>query len=156
MFEFSYNSPTGQILITYDDTHILGLVFDKPQTQQSAQNELIGRCVTQLDDYFRGNIMNFDLPINPIGTDFRRTTWDALQTIPFGETRTYGQIAEMIGNPKASRAVGCANGKNPIYIIVPCHRVIGASGKLVGYAGGMERKIWLLNHEKSIITQNKK
>lgn len=106
MFEFSYNSPMGQILITYDDFYILGLVFDKTQTKQSMENEVIRQCVQQLDGYFLGNTFTFDLPINPIGTDFRRATWSALQTIPFGETRTYGQVAEMLGNPKASRAVG--------------------------------------------------
>ncbi|MCL2236203.1 MAG: methylated-DNA--[protein]-cysteine S-methyltransferase [Defluviitaleaceae bacterium] len=156
MFEFTYNSPIGQVLITYDDLHILGLHFDRPQTREYSHNELISSCIRQLDEYFQGNILNFDLPLNPIGTDFRRAAWLALQTIPYGETRSYGQMAALLGNPKASRAVGGANNKNPISIIIPCHRVIGADGKLVGYGGGMERKIWLLDHEKTIISQKQK
>ncbi len=102
----------------------------------------------QLGEYFAGERRVFDLPLGPDGTGFQRLVWRALGTIPFGETRAYGTIAHAIGRPSASRAVGAANGKNPISIIVPCHRVIGASGALTGYAGGVAAKEWLLGHER--------
>lgn len=101
----------------------------------------------QLAEYFAGERRAFDLPLAPEGTGFQQLVWRALTTIPFGETRTYGQQALLIKRPSASRAVGAANGKNPIGIIVPCHRVIGANGTLTGYAGGLAMKQWLLEHE---------
>jgi methylated-DNA-[protein]-cysteine S-methyltransferase len=105
-------------------------------------------AVEQLDAYFAGERREFDLELDPVGTDFQRRVWDALLTIPYGETRSYGDIAEQIGSPGASRAVGLANGRNPIGIIVPCHRVIGANGSLTGYGGGLERKQLLLDLER--------
>ncbi|MBX7456247.1 methylated-DNA--[protein]-cysteine S-methyltransferase [Mycolicibacterium sp. 3033] len=105
-------------------------------------------AVRQLDEYFRGKRQDFDVELDLVGTEFQRTVWAALQTIPYGETRSYGQIAAQIGAPGASRAVGLANGHNPISIIVPCHRVIGANGSLTGYGGGLERKKLLLGMEK--------
>jgi methylated-DNA-[protein]-cysteine S-methyltransferase len=101
----------------------------------------------QLDEYFAGHRAEFDLPLSPRGTAFQREVWAALQTIPYGEVRSYGQIAAQIGRPGASRAVGLANGRNPISVIVPCHRVIGASGALTGYGGGLPRKRLLLDLE---------
>ena len=101
----------------------------------------------QLEAYFAGELTEFDLPLNPRGTEFQKQVWQELQNIPFGVTISYGDLAERIGNPNSSRAVGAANGRNPISIIVPCHRVIGSNGKLTGYGGGMERKEWLLAHE---------
>lgn len=101
----------------------------------------------QLDEYFAGERRQFDLPLELCGTPFQKQVWNSLLTIPFGQTRTYGQLADQIGNPKAVRAVGAANGKNPISIIVPCHRVIGASGKLTGFAGGLDAKKMLLQLE---------
>lgn len=101
----------------------------------------------QMAAYFAGELTEFDLPLNMIGTDFQKIVWRELQNIPFGVTISYGQLAERVGNPNSSRAVGAANGRNPISIIVPCHRVIGSNGKLTGYGGGMERKEWLLAHE---------
>jgi methylated-DNA-[protein]-cysteine S-methyltransferase len=103
--------------------------------------------VDALDAYFNGMLHEFELPLDPVGTDFQRKVWNALSEIPFGQTRTYGQIAKSIRQPKATRAVGLANNQNPISIIVPCHRVIGANGSLTGYGGGMHRKRWLLDHE---------
>ena len=103
--------------------------------------------VDQLDAYFAGRLTEFDVDMTSDGTEFQRRVWAALQTIPYGETRSYGQIAEQIGSPAASRAVGLANGRNPISIIVPCHRVIGSSGGLTGYGGGIERKRALLELE---------
>jgi methylated-DNA-[protein]-cysteine S-methyltransferase len=108
-------------------------------------------AVAQLDAYFAGELLEFDLELELIGTEFQRSVWGALLTIPYGETRSYGEIARQIGSPSASRAVGLANGHNPIGIIVPCHRVIGANGSLTGYGGGLHRKQSLLEMEKNRI-----
>lgn len=105
-------------------------------------------AVRQLEEYFRGDRTEFDLPLAPEGTPFQRRVWDELSKIPFGETRSYGQIADALGQPDAARAVGAANGQNPIPIVIPCHRVIGASGALVGFGGGLDTKRWLLHHER--------
>ena len=101
----------------------------------------------QLDAYFAGELSSFDVEMNLVGTPFQQNVWSRLCEIPYGETISYGELARRIGNPKASRAVGLANGRNPVAIIVPCHRVIGAKGSLTGYGGGLERKTWLLEHE---------
>lgn len=101
----------------------------------------------QLTAYFDSQLQAFDLPLAPAGTRFQRQVWQALRNIPFGQTQSYGELAQRIGRPKASRAVGLANGRNPISIIIPCHRVIGANGNLTGYGGGIECKQWLLQHE---------
>jgi O-6-methylguanine DNA methyltransferase len=103
--------------------------------------------VDGLEAYFNGMLHEFEIPLDPIGTEFQRKVWNALIDIPFGQTRTYGQIAKAIRQPKATRAVGLANNQNPLPIIVPCHRVIGANGSLTGYGGGLHRKRWLLDHE---------
>lgn len=105
-------------------------------------------AVEQLCAYFAGELMEFDLPLAPCGTDFQQQVWLALRKIPFGETVSYQAIADAIGKPKAVRAVGAANGKNPLPIVVPCHRVIGSNGTLTGFAGGLGRKQWLLQHEQ--------
>jgi len=103
----------------------------------------------QLDAYFAGELTSFDLEMDLSGTPFQRSVWSGLCEIPYGETISYGELAQRVGNPNASRAVGLANGRNPIAIIVPCHRVIGANGSLTGYGGGLERKTWLLEHESA-------
>ncbi|MCU1378622.1 MAG: methylated-DNA (protein)-cysteine S-methyltransferase [Acidimicrobiales bacterium] len=108
--------------------------------------------VAQLREYFAGQRTEFDLPLEPSGTPFQLAVWAALEEIPFGETRGYGELARRIGRPSASRAVGAANGRNPISIIVPCHRVIGSDGSLTGYGWGTARKSWLLDHERSQAT----
>jgi len=149
IMEYTYKSPIGDIWISYDDTHILGLCFDRPQAADYKHNDIIDRCIKQLDEYFAAGRTDFDVPLNPMGTDFQQATWAALRTIPYGQTTTYGQIAAQIGRAKAARAVGMVNNRNPIYIIIPCHRVVGAGGKLVGYGGGLARKEWLLKHEAS-------
>ena len=105
------------------------------------------RARKQMAAYFAGELTDFDLPMKMIGTEFQKTVWRELLNIPYGATTSYGELAERVGNPNASRAVGAANGRNPLSIIVPCHRVIGSSGKLTGYGGGLERKEWLLAHE---------
>ena len=117
---------------------------------QAAGPGAFDRAVKQLEAYFAGELTDFELELELVGTDFQRRVWAALQTIPYGETRSYGQIAEQIGSPGASRAVGLANGRNPISIIVPCHRVIGSSGGLTGYGGGVDRKRTLLGLEKGL------
>ena len=113
------------------------------------ETPLIKKAASQLAEYFAGRRRKFDLPLSPEGTEFQRSVWQALQSIPFGETRSYGNIAAQIGNPKACRAVGMANNRNPIVIIIPCHRVIGQDGSLTGYGGGIDIKQYLLDMEKS-------
>lgn len=115
---------------------------------EAAADDVVTVAAAQLSEYFAGARTAFDLPLGPPKPGFQKLVWHALSAIPFGETRSYGAIARAIGRPSASRAVGAANGKNPIAIIVPCHRVIGASGELTGYAGGMPAKRWLLDHER--------
>ncbi|UFH51051.1 methylated-DNA--[protein]-cysteine S-methyltransferase [Pseudomonas sp. KNUC1026] len=117
-----------------------------PMEQDSAHPVLRQACV-QLEEYFNHQRQRFDLPLAFNGTPFQRQVWEALLTIPFGQTRSYQQIAEQIGAPKAVRAVGAANGRNPLSIIAPCHRVVGSNGTLTGFAGGLEAKRWLLGHE---------
>jgi methylated-DNA-[protein]-cysteine S-methyltransferase len=109
---------------------------------------VLERTAAQLAAYFAGELTTFDLPLAAPGTAFQRRVWQALVEIPFGEARSYGEVARAIGHPTASRAVGAANGKNPLAIVVPCHRVIGAGGQLTGYAGGLPIKRWLLDHER--------
>jgi methylated-DNA-[protein]-cysteine S-methyltransferase len=114
---------------------------------------VLARAAAQLAEYFAGTRRTFDLPLAPRGTGFQRIVWHALAKIPYGETRSYGELARAIGRPAASRAVGAANGKNPLSIVVPCHRVVGASGELTGYAGGVATKRWLLDHEAGSLTR---
>lgn len=111
---------------------------------------MLRRAAAQLGEYFSGRRRDFDLPLAPVGTPFQRSAWRALAGIPFGETRTYAQQAQTLGRPTATRAVGAANGRNPISIVVPCHRVVGRDGRLTGYAGGVETKAWLLAHEARV------
>jgi methylated-DNA-[protein]-cysteine S-methyltransferase len=137
-------SPLGSLWLTADDVGLTGLVMNghRPPIGRSdgvQADEPFMAVRQQLDAYFAGELREFDLPLHPAGTPFQLDVWDALRTIPFGEVRSYRDIAEQIGRPAASRAVGAANGRNPISVIVPCHRVIGASGLLTGYAWGLDR-----------------
>ena len=146
---FFYETPVGKLCIGEEDGVIVRTTWSKIPTEYILEEtELILQCKMQLDEYFRGERKTFDLPLAPKGTDFQKKVWNALQKIPYGETKTYGEIAAAVGNPKGARAVGMANNKNPIGIIIPCHRVVGANGKLVGYAGGMDKKEWLLQLER--------
>ena len=146
---FFYDTPVGKLCIGEENGCITHVTWSKiPQEYVLEETELIIECKNQLEEYFAGKRKNFYLPLAPKGTEFQQKVWKALTEIPYGKTRTYGEIAAVIGNPKAARAVGMANNKNPIGIIVPCHRVVGANGKLVGYAGGMEKKEFLLELEK--------
>ena len=120
---------------------------DQPDTTWEPSLLALKAYVDQLDQYFCGDRMEFTLPLDPIGSDFQIQVWRALKAIPYGETRSYGELARAIGQPRASRAVGLANHENPVAIAIPCHRVIGAGGTLVGYGGGLARKKWLLDHE---------
>jgi methylated-DNA-[protein]-cysteine S-methyltransferase len=148
---FFYQTPIGEIGIVENGTAITNVYFDKESDLNNAvtkETALLKAAAQQLQDYLAGNRKSFDLPLAPDGTEFQQRVWQALQQIPCGETCSYGDIARSIGQPKAARAVGLANSKNPIPVFVPCHRVIGADGKLVGYAGGLAVKEYLLNLEK--------
>lgn len=126
---------------------LLSLWFtDREETGE--RDELLDRAIDEMDEYFAGKRIAFDIPLAPEGTPFQHEVWNALRAIPFGETRSYMDVAAAIGKPRAVRAVGAANGRNPLGIVVPCHRVIGADGSLTGYAGGMERKKFLLDLER--------
>ncbi len=151
-----YQSPYGKVTLQANGEALLGVWFEiyttKPEDLGNYTEEcpILNLAVRQLDEYFAGIRTEFDLPLAAKGTAFQQSVWQALCEIPYGETWSYQQLAEAIGNPKAVRAVGLANGKNPISIIVPCHRVIGKSGKLTGYAGGVETKRKLLQLENAI------
>lgn len=143
-----YKSPVGMLCIEEEDGVIIALYLDvNTDTSSDIETMVLKEAVTQLDQYFKGKRKEFDLPFKLKGTDFQMKVWAALQTIPYGETCSYGQLAQKIGNTKASRAVGGANNKNPIMIIVPCHRVIGADGRMVGFGAGIGVKEYLLNLE---------
>lgn len=140
-----YDSPVGRLRLTSDGPHLTGLWFDaKGRAPGVDDAKHFGRVTAQLDEYFAGDREDFDLELEPEGSEFQLRVWTALRAIPYGSTTSYGEVARRIGQPSASRAVGLANGKNPIAIIVPCHRVIGADGSLTGYGGGLDRKRFLL------------
>lgn len=129
-----------------EDENLIEVGFgDRTETSSTP---LLKEAIRQMDAYFRHALIEFDLPVRTVGTEFQMKVWQALQTIPYGETCSYRDIARIIGNIKAVRAVGGANNKNPVAIIIPCHRVIGKNGKLVGYGGGLDKKAWLLAFEK--------
>jgi len=147
----------GTIQIICDEEGILGLEFgsEAPKEGLKKSTNLIKKTVLQLNEYLIGERTEFDLPLKPEGTAFQKKVWEALCTIPYGQTRSYKEIAVQIGNEKACRAVGMANNRNPISIIIPCHRVIGADKSLVGYGGGLNIKVKLLNLESSgVIWEN--
>jgi len=150
-YVFYYNFKLCKLGIAEEDGAIFRVFFNMGKTPdgfEKAETPLIKKAAAQLDEYFSGKRKVFDLPLNLHGTNFQIDVWKALQTIPFGETRSYGEIAAIIGKPKASRAVGMANNRNPIVIIVPCHRVIGHNGNLTGFGGGLELKRKLLELEQ--------
>ena len=148
-------SPVGKLLLTGNGEGLTGLDFQegphpfKPKKDWVRDDARFAQVVKQLKAYFAGDLKQFDLPLAPQGTNFQMSVWKALRAIPYGETISYGELAERIGNPKAVRAVGGANGKNPIAIIVPCHRVIGSDGTLTGFGGGLPIKEALLRLEGS-------
>jgi len=148
---FVHNTQIGKLTIVSNKDAIISVSFGVVEGLGTCRKtELISRTARQLDEYFAGKRQTFDVPIQPTGTPFQKLVWNALLTIPYGETRSYKEIAMMIGKPNACRAVGMANNKNPIAIIIPCHRVIGSDGSLVGYGGGLEIKKYLLGLEKKV------
>jgi methylated-DNA-[protein]-cysteine S-methyltransferase len=158
-------SPIGRLMLTSDGTALTGLYMNlyrnKPSKLpgldddwiQNATIDPLPAAARQLKEYFAGKRREFDLPLRMEGTEFQQRVWRELTKIPFGETRSYGQLAKRLNNPNGSRAVGLANGRNPIAVIVPCHRVIGADGSLTGFGGGLDRKEWLLTHEGQPVTR---
>lgn len=142
-------SPVGDLTLTEENGALTGLYFGRLSLEgEEGLTALLERASRQLEEYFAGKRKQFDLPLSLRGTEFQRQVWAALRDIPYGETRSYGQIAQAVGRPKAVRAVGMANHRNPISIIVPCHRVVGADGSLTGYGGGLENKKFLLALER--------
>ena len=149
-------SPLGKLTLESDGEALTRIRLPEekweadPKVKRVRKPELFAEAAAQLGAFFRGERKSFDLRMNPRGTDFQRKVWDLLREIPAGETITYGELARRVGNPKAHRAVGAANGKNPLPILIPCHRVIGSNGKLTGYAGGIEAKKKLLEIESRL------
>ena len=155
------DSPVGPLTVVADQGAIVGLYMNlqrhRPDDLALGETDLRGRqaepfkaAADQLDAYFAGELTRFDLPLAPRGSSFQQRVWAALQDIPYGETESYGELAERIGSPGAARAVGLANGRNPIGIVIPCHRVVGSHGKLTGYGGGLDRKKQLLDLELAV------
>lgn len=148
-YVFYGQSPVGELTLAQEGGALTHLLFGHVQMDAvQEKTPLLTEAWGQLEEYFAGSRRVFDLPLMPQGTDFQRRVWDALLTIPYGETRSYGEIAALAGSPKAFRAAGMANHNNPISIIIPCHRVIGKNGSLTGYGGGLEAKRFLLELEK--------
>jgi methylated-DNA-[protein]-cysteine S-methyltransferase len=158
---FYYCSPLGKLTLTGNNESLTGLVFEKAENagkgadvsveQLPIVSPVIKKCIAQLDDYFSGRYLCFDIPLHQSGTPFQQKVWEELRNIPAGQTISYLQLSKKLGDPKAIRAVGMANGKNNIAVIVPCHRVIGSNGHLVGYGGDLWRKKWLLQHEAKFL-----
>ena len=148
-------SPIGNLRLVCRRETLVAIEFGLDRIDSSRRGTgvsgFLGQAVNQLTEYFAGDRQNFDLPLAPEGTAFQKTVWNELARIPYGVTISYGQLAGRIGRASASRAVGAANGRNPLPIVLPCHRVIGAAGQLTGYAGGLEIKRWLLIHEGELL-----
>lgn len=145
-----YDSPVGILEICTTENELISVLYVDERKKSSESPQILQEVIKQLDEYFTGSRKDFDIKFKLKGTEFQKKVWTALTDIPYGETVSYKNIATKIGNEKAVRAVGSANGKNIINIIVPCHRVIGANKSLTGYGGGLHRKSWLLKHEGSI------
>lgn len=148
-----YDSPVGDLILESDDDKIIRLSFLRHEKQVEIPSPVIDQCKIELSEYFSGRRKFFSFEMELRGTEFQVKVWNELMNIPFGKTISYQELAIRVGDIKAIRAVGFANNQNPIAIAVPCHRVIGKSGELVGYGGGMERKIWLLEHEGAMQKQ---
>ena len=144
-----YQFENISLYLVATETHLINIQFTQPQKALLQTTELLSMATIQLDEYFQGKRTTFSLPFKLTGTPFQLAVWKELQNIPYGQTTSYKEIAQKINKPKACRAVGMANNKNPLPIIIPCHRVIGSNGKLIGYAGGLKLKNYLLELEKS-------
>ncbi|TAD96122.1 MAG: methylated-DNA--[protein]-cysteine S-methyltransferase [Bacteroidetes bacterium] len=151
IFANFYESPIGFLEIKGNESHILSIFFVEKEALNTSlpSNEIVEKAVTQLAEYFNHQRKTFDFAIDPQGTDFQKKVWQELAKIPFGKTTTYLQMSKNLQNVKAIRAVGTSNGKNPLTIVLPCHRVVGSDGSLTGYAGGLWRKKWLLDFEQN-------
>lgn len=146
-------SPVGELVIESENDKIITVGFLRDTKQEESKTPVIDQCITELDEYFSGHRKFFSFEMDLRGTEFQIKVWSELLNIPFGKTISYEELAIRVGNIKSIRAVGLANGQNPIAIVVPCHRVIGKSGELVGYGGGLDKKIWLLQHEGAMQRQ---
>jgi methylated-DNA-[protein]-cysteine S-methyltransferase len=154
------DSPVGELRLIAGDNGLRAILWGAEDLARIASIDVanliegstpvLDRAVTQLEEYFAGTRREFDLPLDPGGTPFQQSAWQVLRTIPYGKTISYGQQAWQLGDPNKARAVGAANGKNPLSIVVPCHRVIGSTGGLTGFAAGVEIKSWLLDHERQL------
>ena len=148
-------TPLGPLRLMATDQGLRGIYFEDHKGAPEApfpnapEHPVLRQAVLQLEEYFTGRRQQFELPLDAVGTAFQQRVWNQLRDIPFGVTATYGELAQRLEVPKASRAVGAANGRNPLSIVVPCHRVVGRNGKLTGYAGGLSAKEWLLQHERA-------
>jgi methylated-DNA-[protein]-cysteine S-methyltransferase len=151
MYKAYYSSPIGAVEIVSDENSIKELSFVEKAMENDLQAvpKVLQSALQQIEEYFKGKRSVFDLKLKAEGTEFQQKVWQSLIEVPYGETACYGDIAAAVGNRKSSRAVGGANNKNKIAIIIPCHRIVGADGSLTGYAGGLWRKEWLLEHEKN-------
>ena len=152
------DSPIGRLRLVATDQGLSHLLFDQQVGEdlesdgdavEADDHPVLAAATAQLAEYFAGRRQEFDIPLDLTGTEFQRAAWSALASVPFGETRSYRQQAEAIGRPKAVRAIGAANGKNPVPIVLPCHRIVGSDGSLTGYGGGLPIKEYLLNHERA-------
>lgn len=148
-YSCKYQFENISLYLVATETHLINIQFTQPQKALLQTTELLSIATIQLDEYFQGKRTTFSLPFKLTGTPFQLAVWKELQNIPYGQTTSYKEIAQKINKPKAYRAVGMANNKNPLPIIIPCHRVIGSNGKLIGYAGGLNLKNYLLELEKS-------
>ncbi len=162
-FSTRFPSPLGELVLTASETALTGVYFptspfvpprhevERGSGGEGPGGEVLQRAREQLTEYFARTRTTFELPLDPTGTPFELRVWEELRAIPFGATRSYGEIARRLGDVRLTRAVGAANGKNPIPILVPCHRVVGAKGELTGFGGGLDRKRWLLEHEGALL-----
>lgn len=162
----TYDSPVGRLTLIASEAGLRSVLWDggdpapvrlaAPHRETDRAAAVLEEACRQLDDYFAGVCTSFDLPLDLQGTAFQQDAWRALAEIPFGETRTYAQQARRLGRPSAFRAVGAANGRNPLSIVLPCHRVVGSNGSLTGFAGGLETKRWLLEHERAVVQERRR
>lgn len=158
-------SPIGLITVVATEKGVHNVMFDCTEMPRTLEGHtvtrkpvhpVVSRALSQLREYFAGTRTSFDLPLDLEGTPFQVSAWKALATVPFGRTASYAQQASQIGRPTATRAVGAANGRNPVAIVLPCHRIVGANGSLTGFAGGLDTKRWLLDHEADVLARKKK
>lgn len=158
----TFDSPVGLLTIVASDAGLRAVLWPVEkdgrvsfaEPVEAGDHPIIDATICQLRQYQDGELQSFDLPLDLVGTDFQKSVWKALSSIPYGETMSYGELAAELGKPSASRAVGSATGRNPISIVVPCHRLVASSGKLTGFAGGLDAKRWLLDHEQRQNTLN--